>query len=131
VLVKFLRVKRTIVDENKNNLLKHMNDNNYENIEIDNSEEQMFPRTGLPYELSEVLFIMSRVLKKIPLMQIADFVQRAPRTLIFKFFEYRPINPDGSLNFTDSVKTAEEAASYTKKVSMYTLDLPEDFEDAV
>lgn len=98
-------------------------------IEVDNSEEEMFPRTSLHYELDEVLFIMDRFIKHIPIQQISDFVQRAPRALVFKFLEYRPIKPDGSLLFTESVRTLQEALTYSKEVNMYSLNLPGDYED--
>jgi hypothetical protein len=107
---------------NKNIIIKNMKNKIYK-IEVDNSEEEMFPRSELHYELSEVLFIMSRISNSIPLSFIADFVQRSPRALTFKFLTYRPVNPDGSLNVNESVATEAEALTYTKKSSMYSLDI--------
>jgi len=95
---------------------------------IDNSEEEMFPRTKHPYELDEVLFIMDGFIKNVSLEQIADFVQRSPRQLRFIFLEYRPVRSDGTLDPTGSVRTAREAL-LTKKVSMYYIE-SKDLEDA-
>lgn len=78
-------------------------------FELDKIKEKVilpsirYSRTGAPYSLNEILYIMDFFNRSVSIGNIADFVFRHPSSLRFKFLEYRPINQDGSFDWNRTV----------------------------
>lgn len=95
----------------KINLGRKMNINKQDIL----TEKEQYPRTDHDFSLDEICYVMDRLSRGVSVEEIAEYIQRAPWLVSFKFIEYRPINPDGTYDYSRSVETPEEALTYQKQ----------------